>query len=55
MVDLQQLCELDDPTISIARWYMDRMQKTEPIEVGDVSDERLEELLAYFGGHKDGE
>ena len=55
MVDLQLVCELDDPNISIARWWMERMQKTNPIEVGEVSDERLEELLAYFGGHKDGE
>ena len=57
MVDLQQTCELDRKPLSreLIAWYLERIQKWNPLPDREVSDERLEELLAYFGGKENDE
>ena len=52
-------CELDNPAVSIAAWYLRRTRGRDDDEYGittvDVSDERVEELLVYFSGGRNGE
>ena len=45
-----RLCEIDDPDYSIATWWI---MRTGGWFMGEVSDERTEELLIYFCGPED--